>query len=240
MHNSCQSPGSQPAQGQSPTPNAARQELTNLPTPVREKSWLGRLEGSPAVCLSVSEPDVPCGSWRQMLIHKLHSEAQWTHTSISTSPFPSCQMAVLPSGTWHSCKKASPGQSPRAVTVPCAWGWREQPGSSRHSWQLHTAQWSQICANSPPAQHCREELALDIYYDQTWGWWEPTLSLLGLNLFFQWTGLESEMLPVTQTARCLLWGGIPLETQKLNLRKWALEAQVLLQPWYWRAARTPG
>lgn len=64
--------------------------------------------------------------------------------------------------------------------------------------------------------------------------------LLGLNLFFQWTGLKSEMLPVTQTARCLLWGGIPLETQKLNLKKWALEAQVLLQPWYWRAARTPG
>lgn len=53
-----------------------------------------------------------------MLIHQLHSQAQWTHTSISTSLFPSCKMPVLPSGTWHSCKKASPGQSPCAATVP--------------------------------------------------------------------------------------------------------------------------
>lgn len=99
---------------------------------------------------------------------------------------------VLSSGTRHSCKKASPGQSPWAVTVPWAWGWQGQPGSSQHSWQLHTAPWCQIPANSTPAQHCRGELALDIYCDQTWGCWEAIPSLLGKEpILLFWEPLPS-------------------------------------------------
>lgn len=49
---------------------------------------------------------------------------------------------------------------------------------------------------------------------------------------------QSEMLPVAQTARCaFVRGNSPGNTEKLNLEKWALESQVSLQLWCWRAAR---
>lgn len=85
---------------------------TILPTPARENSLrTGKAEGKPpfSVCL-----------WAWHAMWYLKSNCFFTNCSpwhnrpmlpVSTSPFPSCQMALLTSGTWHSCESASPGWS---------------------------------------------------------------------------------------------------------------------------------
>lgn len=232
MHNSCQSPGSQPAQGQSPTPNTANLHKSTYPS--ERKELTGKAGGEPC-CLSVSEPDVCVVAGDRCL------PTNCTHRPNGPtlpSAHPRSQaVRWLSSLLGHGTAARRPGQSPRAVTVPRAWGWQGQPSSGRNSGsytQLSGPKFVQF--PTCPALQGRAGLGYLLWSNLR----VMRTPLLGLNLFFQWTGLKSEMLPVTQTARCLLWGGIPLETQKLNLKKWALEAQVLLQPWYWRAARTPG
>lgn len=161
VHNSCQSPGSQPAQGQSPTPNTANLHKSTYPS--ERKELTGKAGGEPC-CLSVSEPDV-CVVAGDRCLPTNCTQAQWTHTSISTSPFPSCQMAVLPSGTWHSCKKAR--TVPTCCHCPPCLG---MAGAAQQQPKLLAATHSSVVpnlCNSPPAQHYREELALDFYYDQT-------------------------------------------------------------------------
>lgn len=141
VHNSCQSPGSQPAQGQSPTPNTANLHKSTYPS--ERKELTGKAGGEPC-CLSVSEPDVCVVAGDRCL------PTNCTHrpngpTLPSAHPH-SQAVRWLSSLLGHGTAARRPGQSPRAVTVPRAWGWQGQPSSSRNSWQLHTAQWSQICA----------------------------------------------------------------------------------------------
>lgn len=63
-------------------------------------------------------------------------------------------------------QEGQPRTVPMGCPCPLSLGMAGAAWQQQHSWQLHTAQ-GQIPANSTPGQHCREELALDIYYDQT-------------------------------------------------------------------------